>query len=239
MTFRELLSALRRLLIGLRRQATAGASNVAQGVTPAMDVNPTGATANEAAEKEAGKVQNRVPALAQKDERRPGMNAAYEKLIEHLEEHNIRYLSDSDDQSVCADFRGETGTYRVIAQVDANDGLFQVFGQSNVRVPPGSRPAIAEAVARANYGLKIGKFEFDIDEGELRFHVAHVLMYDSLEGETIQRLMGTTIAMLNMYLPAFLSVIYGNELPRDAVRQVEPPRRAPDTDAQADSDESK
>jgi hypothetical protein len=148
-------------------------------------------------------------------------------------------LTDSNDQSVCADFRGETGTYRVIAQVDDNDGLFQVFGQSNTRVPAGSRPAVAEAVVRANFGLKVGKFELDMDEGDIRFHAAHIMTYDSLEGETIQRLMGTTIAMLNMYLPAFLSVVYGNELPKDAIRHVEPPRRAPEADSGADADEPK
>ena len=33
--------------------------------------------------------------------------------------------------------------------------------------------------------------------------------------------MGTTMSMLDMYLPAVLSVIYGNELPKDAIRCVE------------------
>ena len=44
---------------------------------------------------------------------------------------------------------------------------------------------------------------------------------DALDDDTIQRLMGTTITMLNSYLPAVLSVIYGNELPKDAIRCVE------------------
>ena len=95
-------------------------------------------------------------------------------------------------------------------------------------MPPGCRPSIAEAVARANHGLKLGKFELDFEEGDLRFQVAQLLPYDSLEDQTIQRLMGTTMAMLNQYLPAFLSVIYGNELPKDAIRQVEPRGPGPD-----------
>ena len=36
--------------------------------------------------------------------------------------------------------------------------------------------------------------------------------------------MGTTMSMLDMYLPAVLSVIYGNELPKDAIRCVEAKR---------------
>jgi hypothetical protein len=32
------------------------------------------------------------------------------------------------------------------------------------------------------------------------------------------------MSMFNIYLPAILSVIYGNELPKDAVRHAEPGR---------------
>ncbi len=152
------------------------------------------------------------------------MNAAYEKLIQHLDSQEIGYWSHSEDRSIFADFRGEVGVYRICAQVDADDGLFQVFGWSPVRVPVGSRPAIAETLARANCGLKVGKFEMNYDEGDIRFQAAQILPDDNLEDETIQRLIGTTMAMLDTYLPAILSVIYGNELPGDAVRHAEPER---------------
>ncbi len=117
--------------------------------------------------------------------------------------------------------------------MEADDSLFQVFGQSPVRVPAGCRPAIAETVARINCGLKIGKFEMNFDEGDLRFQASQILPDDQLEDGTIQRLFGVTIAMLDTYLPAVLSVIYGNEPPADAVRQAEPKRG--DADA-ADAD---
>ena len=156
------------------------------------------------------------------------MTLAYEKLIQHLDEHQIKYFTSADHQSICADFRGEVGMYRIVATVDPEDGLFQVFGHSPVRVPEGCRPAIAETLARANYGLKVGKFEMDFDEGDLRFQAAQILIDEQLEDETIRRLIGTAMAMLNSYLPAVLSVIYGNELPKDAVRCVEGRQPKPD-----------
>jgi hypothetical protein len=156
------------------------------------------------------------------------MNAAYEKLCEHLTSQNIGFWSHSEDLSICTDFRGEVGTYRVFARVDPDSSLFQVFGHSPVRVPQGARPAIAETVMRVNCGLKVGKFEMDFDEGDLRFQAAQILLEDDLEEATIQRLIGTTISMLDIYLPAVLSVIYGNELPKDAVIHAEPGRQVPD-----------
>jgi hypothetical protein len=160
-------------------------------------------------------------ASAGPSERSAKMNDAYEKLIQHFDAHEIRYLTNGDSQTVWADFRGAVGSYRLVAAVDANDGLFQVFGYSPVYVPEGCKPAIAETLARANCGLKVGKFEMNYDQGEVRFQAAHILADSGLEDETIQRLMGTTMSMLNMYLPAVLSVIYGNELPKDAVSRVE------------------
>jgi hypothetical protein len=154
-------------------------------------------------------------------EGRPAMNAAYEKLIQHLDEREVRYLTNGESRSICADFRCDVGTYRIIAAVDADSELFQVFGYSPVRVPEGARSAVAETIARTNYGLKVGKFEMDVDSGELRFQAAQILTEDCLEETVIDRLLGTTMSMLDMYLPAVLSVIYGNELPQDAIRCAE------------------
>ena len=61
----------------------------------------------------------------------------------------------------------------------------------------------------------------DVGSGELRFQAAQILTEDCLEEMVIDRLLGTTMSMLDMYLPAILSVIYGNELPKDAIRCVE------------------
>jgi hypothetical protein len=166
------------------------------------------------------------------------MNTAYEQLIRHLDEREIRYLSNADNHSICADFREDVGVYRVVATVDSDEGLFQVFGHSPVRVPAGSRSAIAETIARANYGLKVGKFELDFDDGDLRFQAAQILPSDSLDDDTIRRLIGTAIIMLNTYLPAVLSVIYGNETPKDAIRFVEGPRSGTPDETSGDAPES-
>ena len=56
------------------------------------------------------------------------MNAAYEKLIQHLDERDVRYMTSSDNRSICADFCADVGTYRVFATVDTEGELFQVLG---------------------------------------------------------------------------------------------------------------
>ena len=74
------------------------------------------------------------------------MTAAYEELIHLLDEREIGY-SASDDQAIRTDLRGEVATYRIVAKVEAEADLFQVFGYSPLRVPEGCRPAIMGVVA--------------------------------------------------------------------------------------------
>jgi hypothetical protein len=95
------------------------------------------------------------------------------------------------------------------------------MGFSPLPVPQGCRPAIAEAVTRANYGLHMGKFEMDFNDGELRFQTSQILTGATVGEDVIDRMIGVTMAMLDRYMPAFLSVIYGNELPKDAIQCVE------------------
>jgi hypothetical protein len=154
------------------------------------------------------------------------MNASFDRLIQLLDSREVRYQSNTENQSICAEFRCDFGTHRIIAGVDDGSSLFVVYGHAMVTVPPGARPAVAETVARANHGLQVGKFEFDLDSGDVRFQCSQIVTDDDLSNEVIDRLIGTTVSMLDLYLPAIMSVIYGNELPKDAIQFVEAGRQS-------------
>ena len=127
-------------------------------------------------------------------------------------------------------YPGAAATYRIVAEVDESARLFQVFGDAPTFIPEGSRPALAETITRANDRLRNGKFELDLDNGRLRFSVCQVLSGAGLDHDVIERLLRLPLTMLDLYLPAVLSVIYGNELPKDAIRCVEAAPRGGDTE---------
>jgi hypothetical protein len=147
------------------------------------------------------------------------MTAAYEELLHVLDERDIHY-STGEDQSIRTTIQGDVATYWTAARVE--EDLFQVACFSPLRIPAGgSRRDIAEAIARANCGLRVGKFEMDFDDGEIRFQVSQILDGDAVGEAVIDRMIGTAVNMMDTYLPAFVSVVYGNELPGDAIRRVE------------------
>ena len=149
------------------------------------------------------------------------MSVAFERLVQHFEEHNFSYRVDDDREVLRANFRGEVGNRQLVAVVEEEEGLFQVFGCIDVGVPEGARAAVAETLTRVNYGLRVGKFEFDFRDGEVRFQASSVLLAGMLDDFVIRQLIGTTLALLDRYMPAVLSVVYANESPIDAVARVE------------------
>ncbi len=146
------------------------------------------------------------------------MTAAYEELLHVLDERDIHY-STGEDQSIGTTIRGDVATYWTAARVE--DDLFQVACYSPLRIPEGSRRDIAEAIVRAKHGLRVGRFELDFEDGELFFQVSQILDGEAVGGAVIDRMIGTAVNMLDVYLPAFMSVVYGNEEPGDAVRRME------------------
>ena len=71
------------------------------------------------------------------------------------------------------------------------------------------------------FASSVGLCYQHFDDGEIRFHASQVLVDDAVVEDVIDRLIYTTMAMLDQYVPAFLSVIYGNEEPKDAIAYVE------------------
>jgi hypothetical protein len=161
------------------------------------------------------------------------LTVAFEQLVRHFDERQLRFQADPDQQMVCANFWCELFLSRVTAVVEQDQRLFQVFADAPFRVPHGARGLVSEALSRANFGLRIGKFEFDVDEGVIRYQSSSILPESGeLDDELIGRLIGTSLAMLDRYLPAIMSVIFANEAPVDAIRRA-------DADAEADRDDDR
>jgi hypothetical protein len=74
-----------------------------------------------------------------------------------------------------------------------------------------------EFITRANYGLVIGNFEMDAKDGEIRYHVSHLMEENILTDETIRRLFGTAMGTADRYFPALMRVLFAGETPEDAV----------------------
>lgn len=128
-----------------------------------------------------------------------------------------------DDANSLIRFKAEavTACYDITMSVYEEKQQFTVCVHSPIIVPRGCRPSLAEALAWVNCGVPFGRFELDCRNGKLVFIVSTGCDGNSLSRPMVFSSLCFAVHKMDIYLPAFLSIIYGNESPKDAVQSVE------------------
>jgi hypothetical protein len=117
-------------------------------------------------------------------------------------------------------FSGESGPITCYAQVRVEEEILLCYAVAPVQVEEAARPAMAEFVARANYGLWIGNFEMDWDDGEVRYKSSLDFEGVALTPALIRNTISPTVQMMVCYLPGLVSVMTGKP-PAQALSEVD------------------
>lgn len=86
------------------------------------------------------------------------------------------------------------------------------------------RAKVGEFLMRANYGLKIGGFDYDYDDGEISYRVSLYCGREEFAPPTydqIDYLLIVSLMMVSKYGDALLKVLFGMAEPEDAINAVE------------------
>ena len=91
-----------------------------------------------------------------------------------------------------------------------------------MKVPEDKRVAVAEYLTRANYGLHVGNFEMDMEDGEVRYKTTGCADENTMPGlDVIRRLTYVGFSMFDRYVPSLLSILYGGKTPTEAIAEAE------------------
>jgi len=118
-------------------------------------------------------------------------------------------------------FQGKNGQWTCYARARENEQQFVFYSICPVTVPKAKRRALAEFIARANYGMVIGNFELDFAEGEIAYKTSIDVEGSTLTFPQMKRLVDTNVAMMDHYLPGIKSVIQGDASPEEAIAKIE------------------
>jgi hypothetical protein len=118
-------------------------------------------------------------------------------------------------------FTGKNGDFRCYAVVRADLEEFLFYVVAPVRVPETVRPATAEFITRANYGMRIGNFELDYSDGEVRYKSSINFENETLSEETIRNTLYPAVHTIDRYLPGLLRVSFGGATPVEAIEEIE------------------
>jgi hypothetical protein len=83
------------------------------------------------------------------------------------------------------------------------------------------RPAVAEFLTRANYGLYIGNFELDYADGEIRYKSSIDFEGVPLSVELIRNTLYPALQLMDRYLPGLMKVAYAGMVPAEAINEIE------------------
>jgi hypothetical protein len=116
---------------------------------------------------------------------------------------------------------GKNGQWRCVAKSREEQKQFVFYSVCGMSAPEHRRQAVAEFVTRANFGMVIGNFELDFDDGEIRYKTSIDVEGVPLAPALIKNLVYANVLMMDRYLPAITQVIEGSASPLAAVASVE------------------
>ena len=118
-------------------------------------------------------------------------------------------------------FAGEHGDVRCYAQIRVDLEQFLFYVIAPVKAPEPMIPAVVEYITRANYGLRIGGFELDYTDGEVRYRSSLDFEHETLTPGLIRNAIYPAVHTMDFYLPGLLAVMYGNKTPKEAITEIE------------------
>ncbi|GAP05451.1 MAG TPA: YbjN domain-containing protein [Anaerolinea thermolimosa] len=159
--------------------------------------------------------------LSESSSHHPNSLRAFDVLGRFLEEDGWYPRRVGGKYSYSMTYNGRHGDLRcyAIIRVDVEEFLF--YAIAPVKIPEEVRPAVAEYLTRANYGLRIGNFELDYADGEVRYKSSLGFAGQELTVDLISNAIYPAVHTMDRYLPGLLRVSYGGATPFEAIEEVE------------------
>ena len=149
------------------------------------------------------------------------MGEIQDTVIRFFNDAEWTFTRHSEQPILQMGFQGDNGQWNCFAQTNEENERFAFYSVCPVTIPEHKRSLMAEFVARANYGLVIGNFELDFEDGEVRYKTSIDVEGDRLTEALVQQLVYANIATMDAYLPGIMRVIYSDVSPAQAVAQIE------------------
>ncbi|GAA0545684.1 YbjN domain-containing protein [Chitinophaga japonensis] len=119
-------------------------------------------------------------------------------------------------------FNYETKNASWACFIRINEHLKQIICVSVLpdKIPADKHMIMSEFITRANWGLNIGNFEFDFEDGELRYKTSLDVSKSDFTTGLLDPLIMANLVVMDDYLPGIKAILAGLQTPEDAVKSV-------------------
>ena len=140
-------------------------------------------------------------------------------LQDHFDADGLEPVDDDTLAFRLEDEDGHEWGCMAIAEEDAEQLMFY-----SVMLEPASkkrRDEVMRFVTRANYGMQVGNFELDLDDGEVRFKTAIDVEGLELTEGLCRNLVDLNIMMMGLYYDGLDDVMKGKATAEEAISAIE------------------
>ncbi len=153
------------------------------------------------------------------------MAGIFATLIDYMESEQWKYEILEGDTMLRFHVKTSAGIMICYADVNEAHDWLCFYSILPVNVTPDRRAAMAEFLSRANHGLRIGNFEMDFDEGEVRFKTSIDIEGGELTETMIDNLLRANLSTMNMYFHGLMKTIFSEKSPSEIIASIERPSK--------------
>lgn len=151
------------------------------------------------------------------------MGQIFNAVVDFLTDDGWKYTILEDDSELLAltlSFKGHHGSWQCFTIVDEGKHWLRFYSILPVHVPEEKRLAMAEFITRANYGLMLGNYEMDMNDGEVRFKTSVDAEGGTLGPRMIDNMLRSNLITMDRYFTGLMAVIYGDRPPAEVFEEI-------------------
>ena len=151
------------------------------------------------------------------------MNTTFKTIKQFFSEDEWFFI-DMEDQDMLRlrmNHWGENGRFSCQAEFNEKHQIFYFYSYFPINVPEDRQAKMAEFLTRVNYGIRIGNFEMDYENGEVRFRTSLDFEDQVLNYALISNHVYPNVWMMDRYLPGLFAVVYSEKNPEEIIKTIE------------------
>jgi hypothetical protein len=146
--------------------------------------------------------------LLDETEQHPNLSL-FEKLKAVFTEEGWAFSEIQPLPVLLTELDGPSGTWKLYAHAVEERELILLYSICPLTVPPEKRAEMASFLTRANYGLALGNFELDFEDGEIRYKTSLTVEGGDVRATLVRRLARVNGLAMERYLPSIAAVVTG------------------------------
>lgn len=145
----------------------------------------------------------------------------YKTMLKFFAVDEWSVVEDENEPILYMNFQGENGQWPCLAKAREEEDQCVFYSLYPEAVPEDKRSTIAEFLTRANYGMILGNFEFDLNDGEIRYKTSIDVEGDRLTPTLVQNLVYSNVMTMDQYFPGILAILKQNLTAQESLQLVE------------------